>query len=65
MHSTYDNMHKNALFDVLICINNNLIVKLNCMILGVSDFWVEIATIDEQLSEGVHGKFSLCVDSSF
>ena len=28
--STYDNMHKNGIFYALICINNHVIIGINC-----------------------------------
>ena len=30
MHSKYDNMHRNGIFNALICINNNLIITISC-----------------------------------
>ena len=33
MHSKYDNMYKNRIFDVLICINNHIITCIDCMLL--------------------------------
>ena len=38
MHSKYDNMHKNGLFDALICINNHIIACVNCMLSSSSYF---------------------------
>ena len=32
MHSKYDNMHKNRIFYALICINNHVINRINCML---------------------------------
>ena len=32
MNSTYDNMHKNEMFCILICINNHVIISKNCML---------------------------------
>ena len=32
MHSEYDNMHKNGIFYASICINNRIIVYVNCML---------------------------------
>ena len=32
MHSKYDNMHKNGMFYALICINNHIIVCINCVL---------------------------------
>ena len=32
MQSKYDNMHKNIIFYVLICINNHVIAGINCML---------------------------------
>ena len=29
--SEYDNMHKNGMFYTLICINNHIIMSINCM----------------------------------
>ena len=46
MHSKYDNMYKNEMFYALICINNHIIARVNCMlsirsfVLGVSMFWI-------------------------
>ena len=31
MPSMYDNMHKNGMFYALICINNHVIINLNCI----------------------------------
>ena len=33
MHSKYDNMHRNGMFDTLICINNHIIACVSCMLL--------------------------------
>ena len=30
MYSKYDNMHKNGMFYALICINNHIIISINC-----------------------------------
>ena len=30
MHSKYDNIHKNGMFKALMCINNHIIVGVNC-----------------------------------
>ena len=32
IYSKYDNMHKNEMFYALICINNNKIICLDCML---------------------------------
>ena len=32
MHSKYDDMHNNRMFDALICINNHVITSINCML---------------------------------
>ena len=34
MHSKYDNMHKNGIFYVFVCINNHVIISLSCMLSG-------------------------------
>ena len=31
MHSKYDNMHKNEMVYVLVCISNHIITCINCM----------------------------------
>ena len=36
MHLKYDNMHKNEIFYALICINNDIITCINCMLLMIS-----------------------------
>ena len=35
MHSKYDNMHKNRMIYPLICINNDIIACVNCMLSSV------------------------------
>ena len=35
IHSKYDNMHKNVIFYVLICINNHVNSCINCMLLDM------------------------------
>ena len=37
MHSKYDNVHKYIMFYVLICINNHIIICINCMLSGSDD----------------------------
>ena len=32
MHSKYNNIHKNEMFNALICINNHVIMSINCML---------------------------------
>ena len=32
MHSKYDNMHTNRIFNILNCINNHLNLCMNCML---------------------------------
>ena len=32
MHSKYNNIHKNEIFKALICINNHVIMSINCML---------------------------------
>ena len=32
MYSKYDNMYKNGMFDAFICINNHVIIYINCML---------------------------------
>ena len=43
MYSNYDNMHTNVIFYALICINNHIIVCVNCILLIVTPpngyFW--------------------------
>ena len=34
MQSKYNNMHTNRIFNVLNCINNNVNLCINCMLLG-------------------------------
>ena len=36
--SKHDNMHDNGMFYVLICINNHLIICIDCMLSGTSSY---------------------------
>ena len=54
MHSKYDNMHTNGMFNALICINNYVNLCVNCMLSNVMRSVRSrnsIAIVDRHLSE--------------
>ena len=46
-HSKYDNMHKNGMFNALICINNHTISSISCMLSWSIELKYHIYLVDE------------------